>query len=72
MLIVCGGDILSKTEYDNFGQKLAFHTAPTLLGIKCASLVSLSSTEFDLDFHMQYFNSRAAAKELKSRIVVYF
>lgn len=60
---------MSKTEYDNFGQKLAFHTAPTLLGIKCASLVSLSSTEFDLDFHTQYFNSRAAAKELKSRIL---
>ena len=39
---------MSKNEYHSFGQKLAFHTAPTLLGIKCASLVSLSSAEFDL------------------------
>ena len=68
MLIMRGGDFLSKAEYDNFGQKLAFHTAPTLLGIKCASLVSLSSAEFDLDFHTQYFNSRAAAKGLKSSL----
>lgn len=60
---------MSKIEYDNFGQKLAFHTAPTLLGIKCASLVSLSSAEFDLDFHTRYFNSRAAAKGLKIRIL---
>lgn len=64
-----GCDILSKTEHDNFGQKLAFHTAPTLLGIKCASLVSLSSTELDLDFHTTYFNRRAAAKGLRSRIL---
>lgn len=60
---------MSKIEYDNFGLKLAFHTAPTLLGIKCASLVSLSSAEFDLDFHTQYFNRKAAAKGLKSRIL---
>lgn len=60
---------MSKIEHNNFGQKLAFHTAPTLLGIKCASLVSLSSAEFDLDFHTQYFNLRAAAKGLKSRIL---
>ncbi|MGN1135699.1 MAG: hypothetical protein ACI4SF_05710 [Oscillospiraceae bacterium] len=46
---------MSKTEYDNFGQKLAFHTAHTLPGIKCASLVSLTSAEFDLDFYMAYF-----------------
>lgn len=69
MLIARGGDILSKTEYDNFGQKLAFHTAPTLLGIKCASLVSLSPAEFDIKFHSEYFNRRAAAKGLKSRIL---
>ena len=69
MLIMRGGDILSKTEYDNFGQKLAFHTAPTLLGIKCASLVSLSLAEFNLDFHTRYFNRRAAAKGLKSSIL---
>lgn len=60
---------MSKTEYNNFGQKLAFHTAPTLLGIKCTSLFSLSYAEFDLDFHTEYFNRKAAAKGLKSRIL---
>lgn len=60
---------MSKTEYDNFGHKLAFHTAPTLLGIKCASLVSVSSAEFDLGFHTGYFNRKAASKGLKSRIL---
>lgn len=60
---------MSKTEYYNFCQKLALHTAPTLLGIKCASLVSLSSSEFDLDFHSSYFNRRAFSNGLKSRIL---
>lgn len=60
---------MSKAEYTSFGRKLAFHTAPTLLGIKCASLFSLSSSEFDLDFHSQYFNRRTAAMGLASRIM---
>lgn len=60
---------MSKAEYNSFGQKLAFHSAPTLLGIKCASLISLSSSEFDLDFHSEYFNRRASVKGLKSRIL---
>ena len=60
---------MSKAEYCSFGRKLAFHTAPTLLGIKCASLFSLSSSEFDLEFHSRYFNLRAAALGLASRIL---
>lgn len=60
---------MSQTEYFCFGKKLAYHTAPTLLGIKCASLISLNSAEFDLDFHTKYFNRRAAVKGLKSRIL---
>lgn len=60
---------MSFAEYKNFGKKLAYHTAPTLLGIKCASLISLQSTEFDLDFHTRYFNRRAAVKGLKSRLL---
>lgn len=60
---------LSKAEHDNFGKKLACHTAPTLLGIKCASLFSLSSTEFDIDSHSEYFNRKAAAKGLKCKVL---
>lgn len=60
---------MSKTEYNNFGRKLAYHTAPTLLGIKCASLVSFSSAEFDIDFHAAYFNRRTAEKGLKCMVL---
>ena len=60
---------MSQIEFSNFGRKLAYHTAPTLLGIKCASLISLRSSEFDLDYHTRYFNSRAAVKGLKSRLL---
>lgn len=60
---------MSKTEYNNFVQKLAYHTAPTLLGIKCANLVSLAAEEFDLEYHKEYFNRKAAAKGLKCRIL---
>ncbi len=60
---------MSEIEYRNFGQLLALHTAPTLLGIKCASLVSLSRAEYDVEEHSGYFNRRAAAKGLKSRVL---
>lgn len=58
---------MSKTEYLSFGEKLAMHTAPTLLGIKCGSLVSLSSAEFDLNSHIEMFNQKACGKGLKIR-----
>lgn len=60
---------MSDTERRNFGRILAYHTAPTLLGIKCASLVSLSRTEYKVDEHSCYFNRRTAAKGLKSRVL---
>lgn len=60
---------MSEMEQRNFGKLLAYHTAPTLLGIKCASLVSLSRTEYDVDEHSCYFNRRTAAKGLKSRVM---
>ncbi|MBQ8009993.1 MAG: DUF3793 family protein [Oscillospiraceae bacterium] len=60
---------MGNAEYRNFGQKLARHAAPTLLGIKCANLVSLSKSEFDVDVHSKGFNSRAAVRGLQSRIL---
>ena len=60
---------MSKEEYLSFGRKLAFHTAPTLMGIKCASLVSLSCSEFDLGVHLKLFNRRAGEKGLKIRML---
>ena len=60
---------MSESECRNFSKLLAYHTAPTLLGIKCASLVSLSRTEYDVDEHSFLFNRRAAEKGLKSRVL---
>lgn len=60
---------MSQTERASFGKLLAFHAAPTLLGIKCASLVSLSRTEYDVKAHSGYFNRKASAKGLKSRVL---
>ena len=44
-----------------FERKLAMHTAPTLLGIKCAGLLSLSMDEFDVEAHLEFFNRRAVS-----------
>lgn len=60
---------MSQTEYDNFNKKLAFHSAPTLLGIKCASLISLLSDEFEIGYHSRVFNKKASVKGLKTRIL---
>ena len=48
-----------------FERKLAMHTAPTLLGIKCAGLLSLSMDEFDVEAHLEFFNRRAVSRGLK-------
>ena len=60
---------MSKEEYYSFNRKLAFHTAPTLMGIKCASLIALSCSEFDISVHLAIFNRRASERSLKIRIM---
>ncbi len=60
---------MSLAEHKQFSEKLAFHSAPTLLGIKCASLLSLSASELNLSQHSAAFNQRVASKGLKSRIL---
>ncbi len=60
---------MSAIENNKFGHKLAFHTAPTLLGIKCGSLISLTTSEFMLDAQSELFNSKAAAKGLVTKIL---
>ena len=50
-----------------FEQKLAFHTAPALLGIKCANLIALKKSEFDISACADEFNRKAAAKGLKMK-----
>jgi len=60
---------LSVEECRRFEKKLAFYTAPSLLGIKCASLLTLSRKEFDIDGNASFFNRRAAAKGLRIKIL---
>ncbi len=60
---------MSDSEHKKFGNLLAYHTAPTLLGIKCASLISLSINEYDVEGHSCYFNRRASVKGLCSRVM---
>jgi hypothetical protein len=63
------GTVMYISECSRFEQKLAYHTAPTLLGIKCANLISLGSSEFDLAENTERFNRRAASKGLKMKIL---
>lgn len=60
---------MSEHENRNFSQKLAFHTAPTLLGIKCANLISLSANEFNIEEQSRHFNMKASSKGLKSKVL---
>jgi hypothetical protein len=60
---------MSCFECANFEQKLAFHTAPALLGIKSANLISLKCGEFDIDANVKHFNRRADSKGLRMKIL---
>ena len=61
---------MSVSECVKFEQKLAYFMAPSLLGIKCASLMSINKTEFSVSEHLERFNARAHAKGLKLRLPV--
>ncbi|MBE6901258.1 MAG: DUF3793 family protein [Ruminococcaceae bacterium] len=54
-------------EYCRFEQQLAFHTAPSLLGIKCASLMSVKKDASDIHSNTAEFNRRTAARDIKLR-----
>ena len=60
---------MSKEECMRFEKKIAFHSAPSLMGIKCASLLTLSRREFDIGGNTRRFNRRAAAKGLRIKVL---
>lgn len=60
---------MSYTECSTFERKLAYHTAPSLLGIKCASIVSLRKNEFDFNAQITRFNLKAKQKSLKIKVL---
>lgn len=60
---------MSCEECRRFEQKLAYHTAPALLGIKPSALMSLGRSELDVDGGIEMFNTQAAKKGLKIKIL---
>lgn len=59
---------MSYCECNCFEQKLAYHTAPALLGIKPASLFSICEDEIN-DKKITEFNAKAGGKGLKIRVM---
>ena len=53
-----------------FYYKLALNSAPSLLGVKAASLMSLYRQELDVYANADCFNRRAACKGLKIKMPV--
>ncbi len=60
---------MSCGECSCFYYKLALNSAPSLLGIKAASLMSLDRQELDVYANADSFNRRAACKGLKIKIL---
>lgn len=64
-----GGIKMSLIECRQFEQKIAFHMAPSLFGIKCANLISLSRKDFDIPEHIKRFNQKVSARGLTMKIL---
>lgn len=53
----------------SFEHKLALNSAPSLLGVKSASLMSLDKNELDVYTNVRSFNQKAAQKGLRIKIL---
>lgn len=60
---------MSRMECIRFEKNLACFTAPSLLGIKCANLVSLNKNDYNLHAQLERFNKKAFSKGLKLKIL---
>lgn len=60
---------MSSTECMQFEKKIAFHMAPSLLGIKCANLISVKKADFNIAENLERFNKKAASKNLEMKII---
>ncbi len=56
-------------KYMLFEKKLAFHAAPSLLGIKSSNMLSIKKKELDVNENIRRFNSRVKEKGLKIDIL---
>ncbi len=62
-------EVIVIEKYIGFEQKLAFHAAPSLLGIKAANMLSVKRKELDLNENIKRFNEKTAEKGLKIEIL---
>lgn len=60
---------MSRSECMRIETKLAFHSAPSLLGVKCANLVALNHSEFDVDSYAELFNLKGKKHGLKIKVI---
>ena len=70
---------MSECDRMKFEQMLAFHSAPTLLGVKCANLFAVKQSELSVTDIESYFHNQKALKGLsvhvmcrcKERVLIY-
>ena len=60
---------MSVNENRRFEMALAYHAAPTLMGEKCGSLLSLSEEEFDIAGNAELFLGQMGGRGLRMRII---
>lgn len=60
---------MSEAEHLDFSRILAYQSAPSMLGIKPASLFTVDKRRFSVDENIDFFNSRAQSKGLKIRVL---
>lgn len=60
---------MSERDKKKFEQMLASHSAPTLLGVKCANLFAVNQTELSLTDIRMYFQSQSALKYVSVRFL---
>lgn len=60
---------MSECEKHEFENTLALHTAPTLLGVKCANLVSVSQSERTVRSYVESCAESAAAHGVRMKIL---
>lgn len=58
-----------KTEFNCFEKKLAFHAAPSLLGIKTANMLSISNSDINVSANIRRFNEKAALRGLCIKVL---
>lgn len=58
---------MSVSECRKFERKVAYHLSPSLLGIKCAGIISVNEGEFDINGHIRRFNKITRSHRLKMR-----